>query len=417
MATLAEPTRDDAMADIKKIEEMLKATPELQTKINLAVLNATAHPDTSTILLKQVTDLGDGAKQVYDAFNKVSTGLAEVDENNYTDEHGKPLKKLKSEWDSYRERFIRLVWSSRDCAIETGAYALDFIRDYLPAIEEAIEIAKKDPTKWDSLITPLKADLKKFSEKPNPAQARSPRPVPPNHDPFTIAQAHSQDFLDLRDQISAFASTFASFAKFKEGELKGKIPALNAAIDALNRQMEEYSGIINKLGIAMLATRVGTALIAAGLVACLGPLGGIPAVIVMGAGTIAVIGEGAALYVYMYKKSETNNELKAKVVERDGLLADLKHLQGLQTKLQGQSTNVNTIISNLDKFANIWSSVAASAGEVGELLKSAATPDTESFLIVKNQVTLLKESYSNIYKELSLYTTHVADSGIPKPAQ
>lgn len=103
MATLAEPTRDDAMADIKKIEEMLKATPELQTKINLAVLNATAHPDTSTILLKQVTDLGDGAKQVYDAFNKVSTGLAEVDENNYTDEHGKPLKKLKSEWDSYRE--------------------------------------------------------------------------------------------------------------------------------------------------------------------------------------------------------------------------------------------------------------------------------------------------------------------------
>lgn len=125
----------------------------------------------------------------------------------------------------------------------------------MPALESIIKRAEDHPESWESSVAQAKAALKSFSEvriyrnswfrslteveqKPNPSQARSPRPVPPGSDPFTIAQIHSQDFLTLKDEISAFASTFGSFAKFKEGELGREIKILSGKIDALTVEVE-----------------------------------------------------------------------------------------------------------------------------------------------------------------------------------
>ncbi|KAB5588817.1 hypothetical protein CTheo_7739 [Ceratobasidium theobromae] len=415
MAAVAELTHEQALDEIKKIKDLM--TPELQVKANVAMLNKAATPDTTEKLLEAVKELSDGAKKVYQAFNEVFIGLEEVDKNNYTDEHGKPLEKLHLKWDDYRNRFIKLVWESRKCASETAAYTRDFFQNYLPALESIIKRAEDHPESWESSVAQAKAALKSFSEKPNPSQARSPRPVPPGSDPFTIAQIHSQDFLTLKDEISAFASTFGSFAKFKEGELGREIKILSGKIDALTVEVEMYSEIIKYLGIAIGGTVAGTAAIAAGLVAGLGPLGIKLAAAVLIVGTLVVIGEVTALIVHLEKKADVSKELEEKKAEKKRLESDLKELQRLQSKLKDQQTNIDIIINNLDKFANIWATVAASATEVRLLLENAASPDPTMLEILKNQIATLKSCYSNIYQALSLYATNVADSGIPNPGQ
>lgn len=100
MAAVAELTHEQALDEIKKIKDLM--TPELQVKANVAMLNKAATPDTTEKLLEAVKELSDGAKKVYQAFNEVFIGLEEVDKNNYTDEHGKPLEKLHLKWDDYR---------------------------------------------------------------------------------------------------------------------------------------------------------------------------------------------------------------------------------------------------------------------------------------------------------------------------
>lgn len=86
-----------------------------------------------------------------------------------------------------------------------------------------------------------------------------------------------------------------------------------------------------------------------------------------------MIGEVTALIVHLEKKAggsilpqthidcwkptDVSKELEEKKAEKKRLESDLKELQRLQSKLKDQQTNIDIIINNLDKFANIWATV------------------------------------------------------------
>lgn len=96
----ANPTYEDAQKGVDDLKKSM--TPDKQKAAEKEIAKKMADPETSKSLLQQVQDLGDSTKKVYDAFNRVSTGLGEVDQNDYKDEHGKPLPKLKPQWDGFK---------------------------------------------------------------------------------------------------------------------------------------------------------------------------------------------------------------------------------------------------------------------------------------------------------------------------
>lgn len=94
------PTYEDAQKDIDNLTKTM--TADKQKAADMEIAKKMGHPNTAEDLLKQVQDLVDSTRKVYNAFDKVSTGLGDVDKNNYKDENGKPLPKLKPQWDVYR---------------------------------------------------------------------------------------------------------------------------------------------------------------------------------------------------------------------------------------------------------------------------------------------------------------------------
>lgn len=97
----APPSYDAAMADIEKVKS--KLTPDSQKKAEDAMAAEFAKPETNKKLLEEVKALGDAAIKVDQTFSKVSNELKDVDDNNYKDKNGKPVPKLKPQWDGFHE--------------------------------------------------------------------------------------------------------------------------------------------------------------------------------------------------------------------------------------------------------------------------------------------------------------------------
>lgn len=93
-------TYGDALNEIDAVKE--KMTPATRKQADKAMGEKMADSETVSTLLNEVKALSVSTKKVYDAFVGISTGLGEIDEKGYTDEHGKPLAKLKPQWDGFR---------------------------------------------------------------------------------------------------------------------------------------------------------------------------------------------------------------------------------------------------------------------------------------------------------------------------
>lgn len=99
MTTANPPSYDAAMAEIDQIKAKLNA--ELQKKAEDAMAAEFEKPETNKKLLDEVKALGDAAIKVDQTFVKVSSELRNVDDNNYKDNHGNPIPKLKPTWDGF----------------------------------------------------------------------------------------------------------------------------------------------------------------------------------------------------------------------------------------------------------------------------------------------------------------------------
>ncbi|KAF8601209.1 hypothetical protein BDV93DRAFT_524930 [Ceratobasidium sp. AG-I] len=409
----APPSYDAAMADVEKLKS--KMNIDTQKKAEDAMATEFAKPETNKKLLEEVRALGDAAIKVDQTFSKVSSQLADVDNNNYKDKNGKPIPKLKPQWDGFHERFKHTLWSSRDVATDTATYILDFYETYLPAIDEAIDImATQTSAERAETIKDLQPDFDAFLKKQNPATAQSNRPPPAGSDPLSVSQVQSQDFLDLKNDIEAFKGTFNTFAEGTSEELNQKLNKVNSNISRLNLEITGYETIIKALAIAMGATVLVAGAGAIGALVAFGPLGPAVALGVLIVGAIAVISELGALIAYLVKKADAEDELAKAKVEKADLEKQLATLEALKSKLEEQTTDINYITGRLDQFANIWSLVASDARECNTQLKNAS--EAKGYTFLKSRTALLKRSYASLYTGLKEYATKVTDSGVSKPA-
>jgi len=408
----APPSYDAAMADIQKLKSKIDA--DSQKKAEDAMAAEFAKPETSKKLLEEVKALGDAALKVDQTFVKVSSQLGEVDKNEYKDKNGKPIPKLKPQWDGFHDRYTHVLWSSRDVATDTAAYIMDFYTSYLPAIDEAIEIMKTQTTaEREQTIKDLQPDFDEFLKKQNPATAQSNRPPPAGTDPLSVSQVQSQDFLTLKNDIEAFHGTFATFAEDTSAELNQKLKTVDATISRLKLEIAGYETVIKGLAIAMGATALVAGAGALGALFAFGPLGPAVALGVLIVGALAIIAELSALIVFLKKRDDAEDALTKAKAEKADIEKQLATLKALQTKLQEQSTDITYITGRLDQFANIWSLVASDARECNTYLKNAS--EAKGYVFLKSRTALLKTSYASLYAGLKEYASKVTNSGATKP--
>lgn len=106
MATTAPPppTYDEAMAKVRSIAASINPeNTETKAKLVAAMAAKLQEPETAGKLLAEVRALGDGARKVNDAFNRVYVDLGTVDNNNYKDKNGAPIPKFQPKWKTYHE--------------------------------------------------------------------------------------------------------------------------------------------------------------------------------------------------------------------------------------------------------------------------------------------------------------------------
>jgi len=411
-AATAPPSYDAAMADIQKLKS--KVTADSQKKAEDAMAAEFAKPETSKKLLEEVKALGDAALKVDQSFVKVSNQLADVDKNEYKDKNGKPIPKLKPQWDGFHKTYIHILWGSRDIATDTAAYIKDFYTSYLPAIDEAIELmSTQTSAERVQTIKDLQPDFDEFLKKQNPATAQSTRPPPAGTDPLSVSQVQSQDFLDLKNNIEAFKSTFGTFADDTSAELKQKLQTVESKITRLNLEIAGYQTVIKGLAIAMGATALVAGAGALGALFAFGPLGPAVALGVLIVGALAVVAELAALIVFLKKRDDAEDELTKAKDDKANIEKQLATLVALKSKLEAQTTDINYITGRLDQFANIWSLVASDAKECNAYLQNAS--EAKGYVFLKSRTALLKRSYASLYTGLKEYATTVSNSGATKP--
>ncbi|KAB5591448.1 hypothetical protein CTheo_5093 [Ceratobasidium theobromae] len=400
----ANPTYEDAQRDVDKLKDSM--TPDKQRAVSKAIADFLADPETSKRLLQQVQYLSDSTKKLHDAFNRISIGLGEVDQNNYKDEHGKPLPKFEPQWDGYCVRFIKLLWESRDAATNTASYAREFKETFLPAIEEAIAVGEKDPNQWNAVVAEIQVGLRRFAERPNPALEKSPRPVPPSADLYMV---HSQAFLNLIDDIVAFRNTFASFPKDKDIGFP-----LESEFDRLLREIEELTTEIERTKKAIEDWRISALqdmnVMTAELIAALNPLG---SEVEVGITRIRdEIKEAQTLAFLLKTQADLQAELDKKNAELKMLMTGFKQPLKLRSEIESQIIGAKFTGGRLDQFANIWNSVQFNTRELNNVLSSDITEDY--FIVLKNQISILKDGHNLLCQALESYATLVSDLGIPQ---
>ncbi|QRV97050.1 hypothetical protein RhiJN_25069 [Ceratobasidium sp. AG-Ba] len=258
------------------------------------------------------------------------------------------------------------------------------------------------------MINDIRADLQRFIDRKNTSTQASNRPVPQGADPYTVAQAHSQDFLDLKAEIGAFKGTFDTFAAGTESNL-------NPELNAVEQDTQSHGGNfkVKAMGIAMGVTAVGTGAATVAALFC-GPFGPMISLGIMITGALALIAELGTLIAYLKKKADAEDELSKAKTKKAALEKDLTTLQAVKPKLATQTTDITYICQCLDQFANIWAMVAQNAREVDGLLATAAEPTTFITTLTGN-IAVLKSGYGALYNGLKAYATNVAGSGVPKP--
>ncbi|KAG9115763.1 hypothetical protein FRC07_007515 [Ceratobasidium sp. 392] len=388
----APPSYDAAQAQLNDLAKQ-GVSPEAKLAAQAAMTQAASDPATVRELMDEIRGLSTSCIQMDKDFSSVYNALLQVDNSGFNFR-----EKLAPQWKVLKDRWIKLLWDSRNTATRTKVYLLEFDQVILPMIEDSLN-DPGDLFKWYD----AKAELTAYLKRPNPFRDMVNAGEP---------ASHSQAFSDLAQDLLNFKTKFDGFTAEKQKEVQAQIASVQSQISSITLEIKQCDAMVHKLsillGITLFATGVGAI---ASLVA-LGPLGPCVAIKILIVGAIAAIGEKIALINYANRSKQLQGQLRAKEAELRTLQDKLDQLKKIQALLEAQKSTINDIVARMDRFAVIWSAVNHDCVELLALMDSMENPASQGGL--RRRVNLLKAVYNPLMTGLDIYATQISTSGVPK---
>ncbi|KAJ3567491.1 hypothetical protein NP233_g6331 [Leucocoprinus birnbaumii] len=362
-----------------------------------ALSNGAAGHQVRKVLMDEIKALGDNAKKVDAAFERVRIGLGQIDAKEYIGKDGKPVRKFQGEWAEYQKCWRDLIQKSRDFATAAEVLLVDFVQVVIPVVED---IKSADPNDVKDAKWSLDAFLKDCTSHGENIQGTKDSAV-----------NYSEGFADLCRRLEEFKGMFDEFAnQHKNTPDAPDIKTQEELIQDLKAQVRQYQWKVGSAAVAAIISGVGD-----GWVGCGHPIPtiGVSAACAVGpyvtftimlAGCFIALGLGYIGLVQYNKLSAVKNRLQDAEDELRRMRQHLDQLSQLQAALDDQKTDIEAICSCLKQFSEIWSIVAHDAQFIRGALDNASR-DAGCRKALLKRVSLLKNSYTILADALRLYST------------
>jgi predicted nucleic acid-binding Zn-ribbon protein len=363
-------------------------TEDTKAKAMDAAANSFTNPSVQNALKLDLEKFTANAKQLEGLFDTV-----------YRDLQGFDTKKLSAPlaptWLTYKTRYRKQLWDSRDLATEIATGCEQFSTAIIPlatSVEntgsnsEASKQYLKEVT--DSLVFYI--DQNKINTEK--------------------AKAQADGFNALKADVKAFSDNFEKFGDGLLQQNQAEIKNLESSIAAARTALDDVNKKVIAAGIALgLSLLVTAALIFI-------PVVGWAAV---GVGVAAVAGSAAALGVFESQAKKLRDQISTETKRKAELEDQNQQILKIRDALKRMKTDkVDHIVNGLGYFEEIWNGVNSDCVSIkkylDDILAASGKPVPMPLIMVmylKNANTL----YIGLAKALRDYSVGLVNAGVTQP--
>jgi len=388
MAPAIPATTTDALNELKSYDPSYKelddhtAKESITSLANSAKNNTTveesisenlANPSTKDKIIQEIIELAKQQAQIEKLFKDVDDKLVKIDDLHVS-------SALRPNWLVLRTRYRKLVRDSKTKASELSSFSQSFAAVLIPSIIAL----KNDPDREKKVKEILDVYITEVDQRKNEAQAIS--------DSFTT----------LKDDLHSYTNSFSDFAKSKKADLENQQTDLQNRLIELQGELKKYNTMITMfgitLGVSLFAGAIGGVL----LFTPLAPF----AIFVIGFSALAALGSLAGLIYALVEKNKTESEINSVNKQLEDIAAQLETIASASATLKTVSPQVESIIQSLEGFNKIWDWI------VGELVKvKADTERAESFIklavALELQLTQIQNNWNSLAEVLDAYVANI----------
>jgi len=319
-------------------------------------------PEANAALIREINGLGHSAVSLHKAFLNVELYLRGIINDKIPTDFKQDVQNLLTTWQSYRQTFSDLLWTSRDVAGKVQAAAEDFSVDFFPFLADD-----------ETPLSDKKQEISVYMEKLKKNEESS--------------KEMSSGFSVLGDNISKFIQDWRmTVGKYDTNGLSSKIQDFNNSINSLEA---EISGLNQKIA----------------------DLSKSPS------GFFSRIWGFICRVFSCIFGSESNDTVNARNrclvdvarerAERDSAIAHLQGIQKLHAGLETCQTDFTEICSKLGQFSTVWAAVRRDIQAIEEKLDFASTSASRRLLQKRLQTTAVL--YQALGKAMSHYQIAVSE--------
>ncbi|KAJ6528330.1 hypothetical protein DFH09DRAFT_160940 [Mycena vulgaris] len=355
--------------------------------IYAGVCNETNSGVAGKVLRGDMEEFASSAIGIDARFGQIGTQLAAIDAQNLNNG-----TLFAPTWKKITQGWTNILWDSQATATNTAAYCTQFTANIMPIV---VQLNTPLPTGVGTALAG--AILANYSAMAAHLEAE--------------AQAMSDAFTVLRNNVTAFTSTFASFAVNEKAADKVMIDNLQGNITVLVAQLNSLDIKIGLLALALSLTAVGTPVVASVVTSW--------AKRIVAAGVVAAIGELVEWNNLENEQDAVHGQLATAQNQIALLEAQLPAISAANYSLETIAATAETIATQLIGFNQIWNAVRSDAVQVQSYLNTLNSNSTLArqpaiYWGTRNHVPC---TYEAIASALDSYAAGIANSPVPPPSR